>query len=502
MNKISSVYPFIILALLATACAPLKQYRTMISGPSCNLSDSNGRNECASRSFYSIVGEPSQSARELVHGEAGEISRAKERFVHADLAIFEFDDLGHTFSEEQYQLTLGALRDLVDRSKSTLLVLFAHGWKNNAHAENQNLIDFENMLIDVAAIDQFACGGGSCSDRRVVGVYLGWRGLSATLQPFRELSFYNRKARAHLVGTQGAARLIADLRNVQADAETNDDNRLVLIGHSFGGAIIYSATHQQLTSALARVDENGTVDRNVADAILLINPAFEAAQYTTLFQAAAGQEFRGRHRPLLASFTSEADNATKRYFPLGRALSTVFTKHTSSRQMISNRRAIGHFDDYVSHHLLNTEKSTNPNDLASLVDTWERFQNGCIDEWAVGGFALRRTYRDSPAQIANPFMNVKVAEEMIEDHNQIWSREFARFLYAFIAVQESKRASNGCFLAHVCLGEHCSSDSFPWSCELLDRRDRLVEGKLDPASNEDRLILDNWCQGKFGTGIE
>jgi hypothetical protein len=64
-------------------------------------------------------------------------------------------------------------------------------------------------------------------------------------------------------------------------------DEFIAIGHSFGARMLYSATAQTLISQTARAHPgyNGGTYSSVtgdADAVILLNPAFEAARYTAL----------------------------------------------------------------------------------------------------------------------------------------------------------------------------------------------------------------------------
>ncbi len=85
--------------------------------------------------------------------------------------------------------------------------------------------------------------------RKVLGVYLGWRGEATSFPGFNELTFWSRKKVAHKVGQQGVTESLLALENVVsrgvADDESdngapNDEkkNHMVIIGHSFGAAIV------------------------------------------------------------------------------------------------------------------------------------------------------------------------------------------------------------------------------------------------------------------------
>ena len=100
--------------------------------------------------------------------------------------------------------------------------------------------------------------------REVVGIYVGWRGLSVDAgEAAEDLTFWSRMATAHRVA-EGSVREVLARAKALRDAidETSwphhqdpRSTRLVTIGHSFGGLIVYTA----LSAVLSR---SGGADRH------------------------------------------------------------------------------------------------------------------------------------------------------------------------------------------------------------------------------------------------
>ena len=387
--------------LLATGCAQMPPHRTEYS--QCTQSIDATRS-CPNSSLYNVTN--------------GSHS--------ATLAVFEFDDQGYLATDRTlYEKNMQDLRTL-HKTHGVLMVLFAHGWKHNADQDDGNIIEFEKALLDIETQDNQICEKLKCKNRKTVGVYLGWRGLSATINPFKQLSFWNRKSRAHRVGQDGVPGLLADLDILQDRNEpaAGDISRFIIIGHSFGGALTYSAVHQRLVSDLERPRKkppsDGTILRNVADLIILVNPAFEAARFQDIHKRASTHKFPKRHMPILAVFTSEADLATKRAFPLGRGLSTIFTKYNLNypEQAKANQTALGHYKPFVTHRLdlYKSNESIGPSlsRILTKACNWDHFQDGEVHEWSTNGTTLSRLpHMQKEGQIANPYLNVQVDEKVI-----------------------------------------------------------------------------------------
>lgn len=167
-------------------------------------------------------------------------------------------------------------------------------------------------------------------------VFIGWRGLSATLWRIKELSFWNRKQRAHRLGQDDVTEIIGELRKIQKENRIDPitgkkiipDGKLVRGDHDFGGALLYSATQQILQQSALFVIYNNVVPRLVADMINLVNPAFEARRRSALHDRSQTKQYATNQRTILAIFTSESDRATRRYFPLERRYSTLSNRYT------------------------------------------------------------------------------------------------------------------------------------------------------------------------------
>ena len=74
-----------------------------------------------------------------------------------------------------------------------LLVVFVHGWKHSAAAADDNIQLFRQALGNLSSMEQPTSRQAGKEPRKVVGVYLGWRG-GAVSAPWVK--------RAHLLGSK------------------------------------------------------------------------------------------------------------------------------------------------------------------------------------------------------------------------------------------------------------------------------------------------------------
>ncbi len=284
------------------------------------------------------------------------------------LGFVEFDDQGWFWDPRQWKAATamigeGAGLNSPSGGPGAVIVLFVHGWKNNASADNSNVQMFRDTLTQLNKFELAESAQEKRQARRVVGVYAGWRGLSATAEPFKEFSFYERKNTAHKVGHGGLTELLVRLESLQRQINrhpvrgtagtpsANRDTELIIMGHSFGGGAVYTAISQILLQRFVDSVDEGRVLQSFGDLVILLNPAFEASIHQQLDVLATGARYTTAQKPVMAIFTSESDWATKYAFPVGRSLSTWWEKYRDSGQGTADRETVGNFAPFLTHDL-------------------------------------------------------------------------------------------------------------------------------------------------------
>ncbi|HFD40674.1 MAG TPA: esterase, partial [Anaerolineae bacterium] len=161
------------------------------------------------------------------------------------LGFIEFDDQGQLFDRRQME---AVLEDLARQPGELLIVVFVHGWKHSAAPGDDNIAGFRQALGDLAEMEAV----GSENPRQVAGIYIGWRGESITVPVIKELTFWDRKNTSHKVGNGGVTEvfnridLIRRMKNGTAENQAGP-TRLAIVGHSFGGAVVFSAVDEILS---------------------------------------------------------------------------------------------------------------------------------------------------------------------------------------------------------------------------------------------------------------
>lgn len=311
-----------------------------------------------------------------------------------DLHFVEYDDQGWAYptyasdgkggrkptevSQTDHLMTrLGEL--LGKEGRYINVILYVHGWKHDSDNDDGDVTRFRQILTSAVQLE-----ARQNHPRQVVGIYVGWRGKSWNLPGYLlNGSFWARKSAAERVSQGSVQELFSRLRTVQRyyngvkSLDCSEPRpgvlttggcrfRILMIGHSFGAYILYSAIKGPLIATLNAErdlsDSEGLIPASVAaekianvrpaDMIVLINPAFEAVRYQPVHRAAINYHSKTVQPPLLVSITSTADMATKNAFPAGRFLNSIFERPTSSdEQSEAMAHTHGHTDIYLTHEL-------------------------------------------------------------------------------------------------------------------------------------------------------
>lgn len=376
---------------------------------------------------------------------------SKEGDRNAHIGFVEFNDHGFQKDPNAVLNILSNINEL-NRNSSTsplLIVAFIHGWHHNANPEDSNVKSFKEFLVNL----QYEEDNLSFSNkkRQVVGVYIGWRGESND-GLFSVLTYRTRKLAGLRVGEYGLQEVLAELNVIR---ESNQNNRLVSIGHSFGGGVLYSSVMQKLVDSVvsAKLDEsnnmNTIVDKAYGDIVILMNPALEAARVEVLNRRLSRVEKFNTCQPLaLVSFTSEYDEALSKIFPMGQKIffkdDLKIAKSDKYEQLVTT--SYGNQVSYRTNELIceNCKLTSASNFLTaseyrSAANEWTNFRNSKNAKFSVGQITLSHL-NSSQIKPGSPILNVYVkGDNIIKDHNTIWGSDFSKFARALIGMEFAKQ---------------------------------------------------------------
>src|ERR1043165_8433366 len=280
-------------------------------------------------------------------------------------SFVEFDERGDFIDFKQH-LDCEDRIDQYIRSGKLLLVIYCHGWKNSSQSGDVN--QFNAFLSRLADSEEIRGQG-----LRVHGVYVGWRGnlyrpyvdknrddainkqinkvfggpivdsiyhrrwrFTSIVQ--ENLTYWSRKRAAeHRVSALPIARAVFTYASAAKAYGTRLDNRVVVMGHSFGALLLERGLGQGMTGAITmewwdkeHKDETLNKPGLPFDLILFVNsaaPAIYAKEMRDFLMADHASKAR-EHRvdedvPVIISITSTGDKATGMLHPLGNGFAPI-----------------------------------------------------------------------------------------------------------------------------------------------------------------------------------
>jgi len=373
------------------------------------------------------------------------------------LHFVEFDDQGWTFGDDAPEAGTPsrqidcAIRDLRDKlvgdprdnlaKKSVLSFVYVHGWNHSADNDDRDVRKFRKLLSSRAAL---------FPDRHIVGIYVAWQGNTLDVWGVRNLTFWGRKNAAHHVAEGRVRELFARIKglrehwNGRGDFADRDCDweprgtdrcplRTIMIGHSFGGLILYNSAAPYLIETLSQHRDLPDGERRprsarakgIADLIVLLNPAFEGSRYEAVFQASRSYRAESSEPPLLITLTSTADWATKKAFPVARWINSIFQYPASSEeQSNAMRNTHGHIKAYLTHTLCMADQACEAG--LERIDAVVDGQSIASSRRFCGGMILRahRPEEDWRSIV----WNVRTDGRIIPNHNDIDRDEVLRFI--------------------------------------------------------------------------
>jgi hypothetical protein len=365
------------------------------------------------------------------------------------LHFIEFDDQGwlfpdgtdtdHPEGKPTRQIDC-AIADIAGKLKpqpgqpqpQVLSFVYVHGWKHSADTDDRDVKRFRKLLQTRAAL---------FPGRKIVGIYVGWQGKTMDLPVAKELTFWGRKNAASHVADGRLRELFSRIKGLRdhwngpaAGVNRTEDCdwtpsakdqcalRTIMIGHSFGGLILYSSVAPYVLETLSATRDippaperaKSKRARGIADLIVLLNPAFEGGRYEPVFAASQHYAPVGAEPPLLVLLTSTADWATKNAFPIARWFNSIFQYPASSdRESQAMRRTPGHIDHYLTHELcLQGKPCDGANPEAEPASRWQDPRRLC------GGLVLGR-YPRAASGDRSIVWNIRTHKDIIADHDAI-----------------------------------------------------------------------------------
>jgi hypothetical protein len=299
--------------------------------------------ECVSRMGYCTK-----------EGITKRISHNLEPSRKPTMAVVEFDEDGKLLVPGQKNLLLERLLAKRNLSEPIYLIVYVHGWHNNAHdcinrpdqdcpenLEDDDYRDFEqtdDMMGFQALLVKRAWEMQRLQlPHHIFGVYIGWPGETTKVEPFSTLSVAQIASNADRVGEPNGE-LAKILKELESSLVT--ESRMLVMGHSFGGRV--------LTRVFSDINATGEVNSDgcfqpLGDHgyVMTINAAVEA----NASGARMHQTMGCSRNPHWINLTSTDDWATDWIFPIASfafgmpGITNIFDP--------VYLETIGHYEDYL-----------------------------------------------------------------------------------------------------------------------------------------------------------
>jgi hypothetical protein len=300
------------------------------------------------------------------------------------------------------------------------VVLYIHGWKHSASDEDGDFQEFTSLISKLAQ--------ANIDIKQVLGVYIGWNAASKIPPfdrfPLNNLTFWSKETIADRIAQSAVTtKIISSIGTVMSAGPSSAANQFVAIGHSFGARLLFSATNQALIYDTEKSHPGypGGAYRQIkgiSNAVILLNPAFEAARYTALDSVRRIEEdFADDQLPLLLSISSDGDWATTTAFPVGQWLGS----YRAEQELTT----LGNYKKYETHSL----RMANSRTCSSGPS------HDLSESFAANELCLTRNSTDKYDHIIqprNPFLIARTTSDVIKDHNDIWNEKFSGWLFAYI----------------------------------------------------------------------
>ena len=402
------------------------------------------------------------------------------------LAAIEFGELG-SYSDA----SKGELKNTIQLLKNTerpLLVVFIHGWLNNATSGNVG--DFKGFLSRLSQSKQVIQ-----HHYKVFGVYFAWPGKTLGVPYLEYLTFWNRKQAAERIASNGDC--LDAIEQLSQATRLHQYRYVFLIGHSFGGLILERTVEHTLRALQGQ--------KNVKppwDLALMLNPASDSILtrqlvsdlqdlYTYSPDPVPGALWGGQFtpnsggnpipesQPTIVELQSDNDTATGGAFPIGTTAGSIVNGHWRWNQV-----AVPRTQQRISERNFYLSTPGNDNYLVNyeIVPTQGTFTGDSdaldynLDHNPVGGIFFTSAPKDSetiasagkqsrPAVASPvtkpqawqiqfvkdhdkyigvhvPFWIVRVPSDIIDNHGGIWSDNNMALMAAIFRMHRPILANN------------------------------------------------------------
>ncbi|MEA2889558.1 MAG: hypothetical protein QOI05_351 [Bradyrhizobium sp.] len=271
--------------------------------------------------------------------------KKRDSFSHDesfDLAVVEFNDDGSLVDSNQRT----ALTDCIacarrSNGNGVIVVVFIHGWHHGSQWDDTHFVGFRKVLGSLA-LRECERIAKKPFGRRVIGVYLAWQGVPASVPDrlrntwLANFTFLNRYRTAQRIGERDdlrtTIRAIVEHTKCPASGHASAlESPLTLIGHSMGGLILETAFLALLKEDDSTLSEPMSPSNSVIqvkrsgqpvsfpDVVIALNSAADSQTTDDIIRQLERRKLEKTARsgpisyspPLMVSATATDDRATK-----------------------------------------------------------------------------------------------------------------------------------------------------------------------------------------------
>lgn len=362
----------------------------------------------------------------------------------ADVAVLKFEDNGSLVSEKEQEQAIHLIeQDSKTNKNGVIVVLFTHGWNHNASWDDSNFVSFRKILLRLALREAERYVDGKEAGRRIIGIYVGWRGLVHKSGIRQLFTFQGRYRTAKKIGETSSLQTSLE-KIIGATKSLNANSPVILAGHSLGALMLESA----LASVLDPETRSGR-DRPIQfpDLVLFLNSAADSEIAVRIQDHIKKRgpprkkiDYEGTNfeTPLFVSAASESDGVTKYLFRLGKFGSKtdgntkrVFTHRLAKHKegVVCKRWAGPSFGQ--SWHCLRPPQN-NEGKLSFDIDLPSR-KSALTNGGSNGPGECHVRYRLTQDK-NSPFWIFQVPKDIVDGHNDIFNERASLLVMALIQV--------------------------------------------------------------------
>jgi hypothetical protein len=357
------------------------------------------------------------------------------------LSFVEFDDQGSFWDERQLDSLLKYIEDV--NKDGVFMMVYVHGWMNNADPFNMNVACYREVLKAVAA------NRSRRNDfRPVIGIYLGWAGqLYKSELANRALTFWNRLNIAGRIGRRtDMSRALMSFKEIY---DRDLKSRLLAFAHSMGTRVLRDALGPLMSSRVYFRAGETPSSQGYGDMVTLINPAIPALDIRNGYEY-ADRVFDQQTVPDFLIVSSENDQVMKKLYPLALRMTTWKENMQPGEDRSILHQALGTYDPFVTHTMFSTDESTFLEELAEGTDDCpcpymkgEDLEitrelavavkvDGKIDRWELPKYKVRVK---SMGKTLGPVAVLRTQGNIIPSHGEIWTSPFLEFMSTLVTLK-------------------------------------------------------------------